>query len=784
MEMSKRTCSLKRERALRRRARAAAMSRSALLAIFLLLFCAVAMPRNALYAQTPRRSVLILNSYHHGLSWTDDIVDSIRAVLLDPAQDPAADELEIYIEYMDTKRFTATPEFLNELYALYQAKYRDVQFELIMASDNTAFNFLREYADQLFPGVPVVFCGVNFFKESDLIGHERFTGVKEAVDIRSTLTLALTLQPNTRRIIVINDATVTGQAIQQEFEQVRPEFESRVEFVVYQDPTVSELRANLADLPDDTLIFMILLNRDRDGQFYTYEQSIDLVYSLTNRPIYGVWDFYLGHGLVGGMLANGRAQGEAAGEIAVRVLNGEEARTIPVVDSPNRYLFDYVQLRRFGISIDSLPGRRSAQLPGVSIVLNRPPSFTEKYGTVLIVATAILAVATGIVILQGRNLARQRVIQAALRVSNQELEEIRASLEQRVEARTKDLARRTQQLQIAAIVARDSAAVSDVGQLMDTIVDLISKQFGFYHAGIFLVDEIREFAVLRAASSEGGKRMLARKHKLRVAEQSIVGYVGVQGKPRIALDVGADTVWFDNPDLPETRSEMGLPLKVQNEVIGILDLQSTEPEAFTEEDIAILQVLADQLALAIQSARLFGESRQAMKRLETMYGEQLTGIWQRQIVERRYHYDGIQALPVSNPQEVLPEPGKGSENQLVVPIPMRDRIIGSVVLERETSGTAPWSPDEQELAKAMGVQIGLALENANLLEATRLREARERTIREIADRMQRAADLETLMSITAEELNRALEGSRAYVRLSTEAQLLAGDDGQTGEGDD
>ena len=165
--------------------------------------------------------------------------------------------------------------------------------------------------------------------------------------------------------------------------------------------------------------------------------------------------------------------------------------------------------------------------------------------------------------------------------------------------------RRATQLAAAAAVARDATAILDVDPLLDATMKLISEQFGFYHAGVFLLDERDEFAVLQAASSEGGSRMLKQGHKLRVGEASIVGYVASTGEPRIALDVGQDAIHSAHPELPNTRSEMALPLKAHERVIGVLDVQSAHEAAFSEDDVAVLQTMADQLATAIANARLF-----------------------------------------------------------------------------------------------------------------------------------------------------------------------------------
>ncbi len=156
---------------------------------------------------------------------------------------------------------------------------------------------------------------------------------------------------------------------------------------------------------------------------------------------------------------------------------------------------------------------------------------------------------------------------------------------------------------------------------------MLSTRFGFYHVGIFLKDETGRYALLYAANSEGGQRMLKRGHKLEVGQVGIVGYVTESGKARIALDVGKDAVYFDNPDLPQTHSEMALPLKIADRILGALDIQSTEPQAFKQDDIEVLQIVADQLAIAIENSRLLAESRSAVDAMRRTYGEVSLQAW-------------------------------------------------------------------------------------------------------------------------------------------------------------
>ncbi len=190
-----------------------------------------------------------------------------------------------------------------------------------------------------------------------------------------------------------------------------------------------------------------------------------------------------------------------------------------------------------------------------------------------------------------------------------ELRELVDSLEQRVAERTAIIRRRSAQIEAAAQTARDATAAYELDELLNRAVNLVPSRFGFYHAGIFLVDEQEEYAVLRAATGEVGKQMLARQHRLKVGSEGIVGYVAQTGQPYMTPDTRQDTIYWANPLLPETRSEMALPLKVGERIIGVMNVQSKELSAFADEDITILQILTDQLAVAIEKTRLFAQTQ-------------------------------------------------------------------------------------------------------------------------------------------------------------------------------
>ncbi len=298
------------------------------------------------------------------------------------------------------------------------------------------------------------------------------------------------------------------------------------------------------------------------------------------------------------------------------------------------------------------------------------------------------------------------------------------SLEERVAERTSALMRRTQQLEAVMMVARESLSSREVDTLLQTAVRAVSNYFGFYHAGIFLLDDARTWAVLQAASSEGGARMLARGHRLRVGRQGIVGTVAATGKPRIALDVGDDAVWFNNPDLPKTRSEMALPLRNEKgEVIGVLDVQSEQPNAFGEEDISVLQLLADQLSIALQNTKLIEQTQIALREMELLQREYMQEGWARVMARQQvlaYEYDRVDVRPVlplpidpHNVQEVVPAE-EGMEQPFVIePMRYRDQTIGLIAL---SDPNRRWSEEEVSLVRDVSTQISIALENARLFE--------------------------------------------------------------------
>lgn len=325
------------------------------------------------------------------------------------------------------------------------------------------------------------------------------------------------------------------------------------------------------------------------------------------------------------------------------------------------------------------------------------------------------------------------------------------------------------ELKAASDVAREASAIHDLDRLLEDTVNLISERFGFYHAGIFLIDERNEYAILCAASSEGGKWMLARNHKLSVGKVGIVGFVAWKGEPRIALDVGDDAVYFNNPDLPQTRSEMALPLKARQKTIGVLDVQSTQAGAFVEEDISILQTLADQLALAIDNARLLTETQLTVKELDELNKRLVTQAWRPYQAHNKsvFKYDRLGVKPVTGTSPTRSHPGES--HQLSLPIQFRNQSIGSITLER-TQNQAEWTASEIDLFKTVVNQLGLALENQRMLEDMQHRTEQEHLISDITARLWASSDINTILRTAAQEIGASFDISNAVIQLEIPTQ--------------
>ena len=345
------------------------------------------------------------------------------------------------------------------------------------------------------------------------------------------------------------------------------------------------------------------------------------------------------------------------------------------------------------------------------------------------------------------------------------------SLEQRVQERTSDLQKETargekrgKQYEAVARVAQAITAQKNLRELLPQVAEVISDQFGFYHVGIFLNDALRQYAVLVAANSEGGKRLLTRGHQLRIGEQGIVGYATGTNKPRIALSVGEDAVFFNNPDLPETQSEMTLPLTESGENLGALDVQSRDVNAFSDEDLESLTILADLVSIAIHNAKLYEQLERSLAEAEAASSRFLKENWNRlagefKVAGYRYTAGGVESLNPGDDTGRPPE--KADRKDVVVPILVRGQELGELVVSLPRSESV--NSDQMDTIRAVADRVAVIAENARLFDETQRRAERERRVSDITTKIRGTNDPQEMIETALKELREALQVSRIEV---------------------
>ena len=378
---------------------------------------------------------------------------------------------------------------------------------------------------------------------------------------------------------------------------------------------------------------------------------------------------------------------------------------------------------------------------------------------------------------------------AAFNSMTDQLQTTLLGLEKRIDERTAELQKNKLELETIADVAREIAIIRDLDTLLNVSADLIRERFKYSHVGIFLIDERGEYAFLRAASSVAAEKMLASKYKLKVGKTGLVGNVTSTGQAYIALDVEIDATHFENPLLPDTRSEIALPLRSRSVTIGALDIQANVSNAFNQQDIQTLQILADQLAAAIENAQLVQQVEGTLNELTKANRSQTQQIWLSAASGRdvpTYEYDGLQISEV--PENLAPEllkkledgnpvilksPEKEDSNKnekgkstLLIPLMVLNQVIGVVGLEQD-SPLHMWSDEEIAVAQAAASRAALTLENARLLDESQKRASKERTILESTARIGSAINIENILQAAAEELERVIGDSEVVLQFNT-----------------
>ncbi|MBI9058857.1 MAG: sensor histidine kinase [Labilibaculum sp.] len=393
------------------------------LSYLLFVYFILSIPNNTfstkLFAQEQNNSeqnVLVLHSYHQGLAWTDSITNGIRAVFKDRP------DINLIFEYLDTKR-NYNEEYFTALQNIYKVKAKQIPFQAIITSDNAAFTFMKDHGSKFYPDIPVIYCGVNDLDRNILKDYPNFFGYGEKADHHGTLSSIKKIFPERKNIFIINDNTLTGKAIQRELDGIIEEFED-VNFESISEFTMESLQQTIRNLDDSYVIYLLVVNRDKNGNFISYQKGITQIKEVAHVPIFGSWDFYLNKGLFGGKITRGYEQGSRAATLALKLMQESFTNDIPQFNYlPSTYVFDHNELIKFDISIN--------QLPENSIILNEPKdlSLLIKISliSIIILILVVLSLIIWLKIKQKRAIVLQNLVlekTSKLNETNQELEKV------------------------------------------------------------------------------------------------------------------------------------------------------------------------------------------------------------------------------------------------------------------------------------------------------------------------------------------------------------------------
>ncbi|MDH5508651.1 MAG: GAF domain-containing protein, partial [Anaerolineae bacterium] len=404
-----------------------------------------------------------------------------------------------------------------------------------------------------------------------------------------------------------------------------------------------------------------------------------------------------------------------------------------------------------------------------------------------------------------------------------------------------EIERRSAQLHSSAEVSRSASGILETDELFQQVVESIRDGFNLYYAGLFLVDETgiwtgeaNKWAVLRAGTGTAGEQMLAAGHKLEIGGTSMIGDAISNEQARIALDVGEEAVFFRNPYLPKTRSEMALPLISRGRAVGALTIQSEQEAAYTQEDITALQTMADQVANAIENANLFEQTQERAEELAVL-NEMARAFTQAldvdSVIENSYQYSArlmdannfylalydseedtvsfrlfvIDGVP-RQPEEPIIKSGSGiteyiihsrepllieenvgdwlasaginvrgvqAKSWLGVPMLRGNDVIG-VIAVQSYSTPRQYNPRHLDLLSAVANQAAIAIQNARLFQETQARARREQILRHITAQVHSSADAESILRTAVTEVSSAL-GRQAFIQLGSTQMPESGD---------
>ncbi|WP_321296718.1 ABC transporter substrate binding protein [Marinifilum fragile] len=558
------------------------------LLIFFFLFSSIIAYSNS------RKKILVLHSYHQGLRWTDNVNLGIQAVM-----DSVGNKYEIDYEYLDTKR-NPSPEYLEKLIELYDLKLMKENYDAIIVSDNNALSFVRNHRDKFFKNTPIVFCGINHFKDEMIEGMKNITGVAEEVDWDGVIDLILKTRPNTKQLVVINDnITTTGKLNKLSMIDIQNKYKDQLEFIYYEDKTMDELVTDVKKVKGDTSILLLTFNKDRQGKFISFQDNLDLLIPASKVPVYIVWSFYVSDGVIGGKIVKGSFQGEMAAKMVDDILNGTPIDSIPIYREPlDQYVVNYNEIKRFNIDYGVLPKG--------TFLRNSPRSFYSEHKEWIHIILGILSISTVIILVLSRAIIRRIRAERAL---IKEKERLKISVKHE---------------RLLGIIGRLLNASADFKHVLDDVLKLMTEELNVARISLFSIQSSDDSAVkIKSRVSTKGKNIkdvdqfyfseledvIARLQKNRSIVSNDLSNLG-----------GKEREYYRKRNI---KSVVILPVVVEKKVVGLMGFSQNQQYKWSRDEISIFFSTVNMIANAwernsLMEARIEAEQKnmEAIRLLE------------------------------------------------------------------------------------------------------------------------------------------------------------------------
>lgn len=529
-----------------------------------------------------RKKILVLHSYHQGLKWTENVNRGIQEVM-----DSLGNKFELDYEYLDTKR-NPSNEYLDKLIELYDLKLQGEKYDAIIVSDNNALSFVKNHGEKYFSNTPIVFCGINHYRDELIEGIKNITGVAEEVDWDGAINLILRTRPNTKHLVVINDdKTTTAKLNKLIMLDLENKYTSKLKFTYFEDQTVDELVENIKKIEGDTSILLLTFNKDKAGRFVSFQDNLDLFVPQSKVPVFITWTFLVSDGVFGGKLVSGKLHGKMAANMINQIVSGMPADSIPIYRKPlDRYVVNYNEIGRFGIDKNVLPDE--------TLLVNAPQSFYKENKEWFQLIGGITFLAALIILVLSRAILRRIRAERALIV---EQERLKISVKHE---------------RLIGLIGRLLNASEDFKNVLDDVLKLMTEELNVARISLYsLVDSTNTGVKIKSRISLKGKNIKDVNQFYFSEIDEIISRVKMN-KSIVSRDLSNLT---EKEQEYYRKRNIGavvlLPVMVENEVVGLMGFAQNKAHGWTRDEISIFFSTVNMIANAWERNSLMNDRIEA-----------------------------------------------------------------------------------------------------------------------------------------------------------------------------